>query len=245
MFPLVHYFVNKKIYNYVPPLMILGGLFPDIASCSGMNRDEAHIMGASFHNWCQKNAPWGIPLAKGIISHGIDPHCVDYYADEFWPGYEKGWCFLQGEKYMEEVAKATGLPPNLIWWKSHNFVEISYELITNQDHPQLKNELLAAVHDEIATKEAATILSAYTGISKIKIIDSFANVPNIFALNEITAESMAYKQNIAFMIRHQVTKADTTAMTALITQMSQDLKAGYYPYIEKIIAKTAEVLAKY
>ena len=94
MFPLVHYFVNRQIYGSVPTLMALGGIFPDLAAGAGMNRDKAHEMGANFHTWCKNNAPEGIPLSIGIASHGINPHGVDYFSDEFWPGYKKGWCFL-------------------------------------------------------------------------------------------------------------------------------------------------------
>ena len=63
---------------------------------------------------------------------------------------------------MSQVAKATHLPENLIWWKAHNFVEMSYELITDSDYPQIKDELLAALHDTEAKKTAAKILSAYS-----------------------------------------------------------------------------------
>ena len=62
---------------------------------------------------------------------------------------------------MDMVAAATHLPADLIWWKSHNFVEMSYELITDGDYPQIKNELLTALYDTEAKKTAAQILSSY------------------------------------------------------------------------------------
>lgn len=245
MFPLVHYFVNRQIYGSVPTLMALGGIFPDLAAGAGMNRDKAHQMGEDFHTWCKKNVPKGLPLSIGIASHGINPCGVDYFSDEFWPGYKKGWCFLQGEKYMSQVAKATHLPENLIWWKAHNFVEMSYELITDSDYPQIKDELLAALHDTEAKKTAAKILSEYSGVAAELIVDTFSNAPNIFAIEDISAEKLAFKQDLSYKIRHNIHDADTEAMAELITQMSKELHGGYYPFIKEVISFTAQALRDY
>lgn len=245
MFPLVHYFVNSQIINPVPSLMALGGLFPDIATAAGVDRDAAHSLGGPFHAWCKMSAPKMIPLAKGIISHGIDPHGVDYYADEYWPGGQKGWCFQHGEKYMAQVAQVTQLPPNLIWWKSHNFIEMGCELITDRDQPKIKDALRAAIEDRAAIREAAAALAAYTGIASENIVGAFARVPDIFAIDEISAKKLADKQNISFALRHRVTAADPPAMAKLICQISRELEPFYYPFFEKIIAKTGRVLSGY
>lgn len=245
MFPLVHYFVNRQIFGTVPTLMALGGIFPDLAAGAGLNRDKAHCMGEDFHLWCKKNAPEAIDLAIGISSHGIKPYGVDYYSDECWPEYIKGWCFMQGEPYMPEVAAATNLPENLIWWKAHNFVEMSYELITNNDHPYIKDDLLAALHDIDAQKQAAAILSEYTGAKAELIVDTFANAPNIFAIENISPQKLAFKQNLSYRIRHNIHNANTEAMANLLSKMSEELKAGYYPFMKKIISYTAEAIKNY
>ena len=245
MFPLVHYFVNSQIKDSVPPLMALGGIFPDIASAAGINRGAAHCMGRSLYYWCRDNAPEMIPLAKGVISHGIDPHCVDYYADEYWPGYPKGWCFLHGEKYMARVAEATGLPQHLIWWKAHNFIEMGCELITDRDHPKIKDDLLAAVNDASAIREAAACLAAYSGIPEERFVTAFAKVPHIFAIREISAEQLATRQCRGFFIRHRVTHADPPAIAALIHQISGEIEPLYYPFFYEVIGKTKRVLSGY
>lgn len=245
MFPLVHYFVNRQIYVSVPPLMALGAIFPDLAAGAGLNRDRAHEMGADFYGWCRSNAPEGLPLAIGVASHGINPQGVDYYSDEFWPGSQKGWCFLQGEPYMPQVAAATRLPEDLIWWKAHNFVEMSYELVTDLDHPELKQELLAALRDHAAQQKAAMLLAAYTGGNPELIIGMFNHAPNIFALTEVSASQLAFKQDISYKLRHNVTNADTAAMAGLIEQMSRELRDGYYPFMKQLIRLTAQSLSDY
>lgn len=245
MFPLVHYFVNSKIYENVPDLMAIGGIFPDLAASAGMDRNFAHNMGREFYRWCIQNAQEAIPLARGIISHGTDPHCVDYYADEYWPGYRKGWCFMQGEAYMAEVARVTRLPEDLIWWKGHNFVEISYELLTDEKYPELRPRLLESISSKDAIDLASETLAAYSGLPEEDFRRVILNVPNIFALTEMTPLTLAEKQNIAFIHRHKVTDADVPGMAELFCRIRDAMRPGYDTYFTKVIKETATILLGY
>ena len=245
MFPLVHYFVNRNIYGKVPKMMALGAIWPDLAAGSGFSRDIAHQMGHDFYQWCLENAPEHLDLARGVISHGNNPPCVDYYADEDWPGCEKGWCFAQGAPYMDRVGAATHLPRKLHWWKAHNFVEMSYELIAAGDLPGLSDELLTSLEDEPGKREAARVLAAYTGKSAADIHAMFCKIPQIFAIQDISPEKLAFKQYTAFSIRHDIHDADMPAMAALLEQMSHELSPGYYPFMARVLSLTANALAKY
>lgn len=245
MFPLVHHRINKAIYPETSPLIILGALYPDMASTSGYIRDVAHMMGNTFANWCRINAPWGMDLARGIISHGCDPFGVDYYSDEFWPGGEKGWCFQQGVPWMPRVARATNLPDDLIWWKAHNFVEMSLELLMTEANPQLNSDILNAVNDRAAVKEVAQILAAYAELDQSKIEYAFVMVPEVFALEEVTPQILAIRQGRAFRRRHQVFNYDLEQMAELLQQMSISLSAVANPYLQEVEKLVGETLAKY
>jgi len=245
MFPIVHYYANLVIYGAVPPLTALGGLFPDLASGVGLGRDDAHQMGAPFHRWCTEEAPQLLPLARGILSHGILPFGVDYYADEYWPGCVKGWCFEQGQPWMERIGAVTHLPPNLLWWKSHNFVEMSYELLTIERCPSIGASLIAALNDQALTETAAAALSRYTGKDQEGICNAFCRAPRLFALEEVSARSLSERQNEAFCRRHHVYDADIAGMSALLTQMQETLRPGYGPFMEEMIGLVGKMLADY
>lgn len=242
MFPLVHYFVNREIYKTPSNLLILGGLWPDLAFGAGLSRDQAHAMGADFHAWCREQAPAALDLARGILSHGSEPHGVDYYADEFWPGYRKGWCFMQGEAYMDRVAAATGLPQDFIWWKAHNFVELAYELITHQHHAELSGQLMAALSDRDALSQVAGTLSAYHHREADAIIRMYENAPQTFAIAEISPHELARKQKQAFLTRHGHSGGDIAAMAALLGDMQRELEPGYHPFMRTLISLTANML---
>lgn len=245
MFPIVHHRINKLIFNQTSPLLILGALFPDMASTSGYNRNEAHIMGEVFASWCKLNAPWSMDLAKGIISHGCNPFGVDYYSDEFWPGGEKGWCFQQGVPWMNEVASVTHLPENLIWWKAHNFVEMSLELLMIEEDPKLNSDILTAIDDQSAVKEVSQLLTAYAGLDQSKIAYAFNIVPEVFALAEVTPEILASKQGRAFRLRHQVYDYDQEQMAELLRSMSNALKKTADPFLKQVEKLVGEILSKY
>lgn len=245
MFPIVHYYTNQIIYGKVPPLMALGGLFPDLASGCGLNRDEAHEMGDAFFRYCAKQIPEALPLARGILSHGVKPHGVDYYADEHWPGCEKGWCFEQGKPWMERIAQVTRLPDNLIWWKSHNFVEISCELITIAAHPQIGRQIMAACEDQALVAFAGEVLHRYTGNDQEKLTNMFRQAPEIFALAEVTPLEQAIRQEEAFRRRHNVYQADITGIAALFEEMSAALADDYDTYMPESIGLVATMLCHY
>lgn len=245
MFPLVHYFVNRHIYGNVSKMMALGGVWPDLAAGAGYDRNLAHYMGHDFFHWCLEHAPDHLDLARGVISHGNNPQCVDYFADEDWPGCEKGWCFAKGAPYMPQVGAATHLPGHLLWWKAHNFVEMSYELIAAADCPGLEEELLARVEDEAAKRDTAQVLAAYTRKPADDIYAMFSKIPQIFAVRDISPEKLAFRQYTAFSIRHNIHDADIPAMAALLEQMRHELASGYYPFMERVLRLTGSALAKY
>ena len=245
MFPIVHYYVNMAVYGQAPPLMALGGLFPDLASGTGLTRDEAHQMGAAFCRWCACEAPHMLPLARGIISHGIMPYGVDHYADEHWPGCEKGWCFEQGKPWIDRIAAVTRLPERLGWWKSHNFVEMSYELLTIEHCPCIGGNIMAAVNDEALVASAATELSRYTGKDAELIGGMFRKAPHIFALEEVSPRALAERQDSAFRRRHNVYDADIAGMAALLDEMKEALRPGYAPYMAEMTKLVGEMLAAY
>lgn len=247
MFPLVHYFVNKKIYETDAKLMILGGLWPDLAYGAGVSRNLAHEMGGVFFQWCRENAPAQLPLAQGILGHGISPHCVDWYADEQWKDGPKGWCFQQGKKYEQEVGAATNLGPDYAWWKSHNFAEICCEMLTNELHPELGREILSAIQDTEAREMAAQVLSRYHDCPAEKIIYAFEKGSEIFALIDLSPRNLAEKQKISIETRlhRENHHCDIPAMSQLLQRMCDELRGEYQPFMDELLELCRPVMSQY
>ncbi|MGI5892268.1 MAG: hypothetical protein ACOX7H_05995 [Bacillota bacterium] len=234
MFPLVHHYCNKAIMSPVDNTMILGGLFPDLALNAGIWRNTAHTCGLQFYNWCQQNCDYKINFIKGILSHGTEPLGLDYYADEFWPEGERGYCFQQGLPWLDRVRQATQLPEKLIWWKSHNFVEMAFELISIEKDPLLGQEILNAIEDKEAVEEVCRMVQEYFGVDKKKMINAYALVPEIFALDDTSPLKMARKQYQAFIIRHKEFNANVEKMTLLLEDMRDYFRDKFDPFMNKV-----------
>lgn len=223
MFPIVHYFTNKTFNQKGGAFLILGGIFPDLASSAGIKRDDAHQVGESFYYYCLENAREGLPLARGILGHGIKPYGMDYYADEYWPGGERGWCFQQGKSWARKVGQSTLLPEELWYWKSHNFIEMALDLLVDREHPELKNEILRGISDESQIREAAGLLATFFDLDHIIIADALKRATAVFSIENLSPLDMAKKQAEAFKRRHMVYNSDVFAMAELLEEIAQSL----------------------
>lgn len=269
MFPLVHYAVNQQIFGKVSPLMAIGGLWPDMAIGANVQREAGHSKCKDFYCWCKKNAPDYLDLAKGALTHSTEPGCVDYYADEHFPEdlvcqgrpqpnielcqqrfmtdkyrseYPKGWCFAYGEAYLNEVSASTRLPDRLIWWKGHNFIEMGYELLTNEVSPQIKKNLLDLSCNKEAIADAAEILAEYYEASAERIKLIYSRIPILFALREVNPLALAKKQRRLFIMRFNHGGADTQAMADLIEKIQDDIRPSYQPLMNYLADHAKETL---
>ena len=257
MFPLVHYYINKQVFGRVSPLCALGGLWPDLAAAAGGDRDAAHYQGAEFYAWCCQHLPQAKDAALGVIAHGVEPACVDYYADEYWPDHVRGYMFRQALGYLPQVAACTGLegetslpplprggepPRNNVWWKAHNCVEIAYEILTSQAQPQLAAELLAALAHTEAVELLAQALQGWQGLEPRRVRQVFAQAPESYALPDAGAACQAAKQALVMKHRFSKFQVDQPALAALLEQIARDEADSYASFISLLTEKTAAQL---
>ncbi|MCL1873735.1 MAG: hypothetical protein FWF85_06430 [Clostridiales bacterium] len=245
MFPITHYYCAKKIFGRSSSLLILGGLWPDLARGTGVGRNQAHESGKQFWQWCQKQAPDALDLARGIICHGSDPPGLDFYADESWPGGEKGWCFQAGEAWLAQVASATALPEHYVGWKAHNFVEMAFELILIKQEPDLGRDILAAVVDQKAVEQASILLSEFWHLEPKQVADCYAQVNRIFAIDPLDPYNLALKQDLAMRFRNQSQAADIEAMAYLLELIAKDKPEDYLAFLHQAMNltwKTMEII---
>lgn len=236
MFPIAHWYFGRQLAGGVyDPLFALGGTLPDLGRSMGLDRNEAHSSCCRvFYRYALTQAPELKPAALGMLGHGIDPHCVDYYADEHWLQGPRGWCFQQGASYIPQVIAACGLPEEWGLWKSHNLVEMACELTLEQQHPQLSQELLQAAQDQAAQKVLAQGLSRCFGLEEQRVRRSLAMLPEIFAIDRPTAASLGEKYRQSLFRIHQIQQADAEAIAALICQIQQEKGADFWPWAKQV-----------
>lgn len=260
MYPLVHYYVNQQVFGKVSHLTALGALWPDLAVGAGGDRDEAHSQGAAFFAWCRENMPEALDAARGMIGHGIDPPCVDYYADEFWPDHVRGYMFREALPYLRQVAECTGLdgdtdipllprgvepPRSNVWWKAHNLIEMAYEMITARLHPEIGPQIIKAVGDVDAVHTLARALHSWQGLSYQPVLDIFAAVPHSYALIDTEALAQAKMQAASMHHRFSDFNVDVPALAALLDRISEEQAEKYPLFIDFLVKSTAEQMRPY
>ena len=226
MFPLIHFYINKQLVSKPSPLLVLGGMWPDMSAACGMDRNFSHQMGPNFLTFCREKHPQAADLALGILFHGSTPMGVDFYADEWWEHGCKGWCFQKAVPYISAVAEVTGLPDDFLWWKSHNLVEIALELLTNEIHPEISTELVSLIANAEEQLTAARILNEYHTLDMEKTLQILANIKNLFIIENVSAETLA-KNQMEGMKRRFGLDVNQTELEKIITRIKFDLRSEY------------------
>jgi len=239
VFPIIHtLFAKELIESHLAGslkrqrqesrLILLGSVLPDIMAAMGSNRNFGHTMGEAFFDYCLGKSSSSIWAALGVISHGIEPFGVDYYADEHWADKGNGWCFLLCEPYVPKVVEYCSLPENFGLWKAHNFVEMSAELTIARQMPEVAGYLLEALDNEAALSVLAEDLHHFTGIKHQVVADTFMSMKRVFALEQVDAPNLAERYARQLQRNYQIQGSNTGKMAGLIEEMRTDLEAPFW-----------------
>jgi len=212
MYPQTHVFFAQKLFGFLSDALVLGSIFPDIAAGLYTDRNESHGRGAEMLLFLQEKMELN-EFVMGVITHGIDPRGLDYYGDEKFLSYERGYCFEKGRLIVDETIKACNLPSPMGWWKSHNIIEMGIELFINNSYCSM------ALESAFANKVLVTEISKYMASFYTTELDAFQNriskFFNYIEISKITAESLAARYDMQMYTRHKI-HIDIPEVTRLI-----------------------------
>lgn len=160
MFPGFHAFAAQQIFRMPPqPLILLGAIYPDMVyGVEDLSWDDTHLHGAKLLRICRSIGPKAELIAKGALTHVVAPRGLDHYSDNSWRGGDRGYMFVLAQDYVALATRLCGFPTNIALWKTHNIVEIAFELeALRQDQTWLSN-LNALSKDDALLLQAAKIL---------------------------------------------------------------------------------------
>ncbi len=212
MYPQTHVFFAHKLFGFLSDALVMGSIFPDIAAGLYTDRNESHGKGSKMLLFLQEVGELN-EFAMGVITHGIDPKGLDYYGDEKFLSYERGYCFEKGRLIVDETIEACNLPVSMGWWKSHNIIEMGIELFINNSYCSTALES-AFANDVLVSEISACMARFYTaepGIFQKRIQNFF----NYIEITKITAESLAARYDMQMYTRHKI-HIDIPRVTGLI-----------------------------
>lgn len=218
MFPQTHVHFARRVLGRMSDTIALGSIFPDTIINPNLGHKEAHSLGSSLMNIFREKDEL-IDFARGVITHGIEPNGLDFYGDEQYLDFERGYCFEKARPLVEQTTRACNIPERMGWWKAHNIVEMGIELHVSGDN-RYGDIIRSACNNNELIRHISRELPPGICPSASFLLQRIRKFPHYIEVNEITPESLAKKYGIQMHARHGV-QIDTVEVAKLISNAAE------------------------
>jgi hypothetical protein len=240
MYPQTHIFFAERVFGFLSGTLALGSIFPDIATGFCASRQDSHGRGAELLV-CLREDNDLIDFARGIITHGIVPRGIDYYGDEKYLSFERGYCFEKGRSLIEETIRACNLPPEMGWWKSHNIVEMGIELTIGNSGPY--GEVLSKTFtDNQLMNKVSNHISCFYHIDPFIFRRRMQNFANYIDTSRVSAQSLAERYDVQMFVKHRI-HIDTARVAKLILRAAEIVSTDFNDFFLYVLRDVQRTLA--
>lgn len=243
MFPLTHLYTAKTVLGKENPLTVAGCLFPDFGSAIGIGRNLCHECGVDMYYYAKETAPDHLDFALGAMTHGTALPGIDWYADEEYHGVRPGFCFQKGELIAADVAEACNLPAGMALWKTHNIIELAFDVLTEERDPGIGQRALRALPEKDAIF-CTSFLESYLRRSDREIRKMFYTVPDTFSFDGNNIDEMADKFIRSLKKRHNIEGCDKDRLMMLIDKAVTLVEPLYDDFMEETFSAITSALQK-
>jgi len=192
----------ERVLGKQSDVITLGSIMPDMIIGVDIGHYEAHCKGLEILRLPAVDLSLQ-DLGKAVSTHGFKPEGLDYYGDEKYLDYEKGYCFEKARIITERTVDACNIPPEMGWWKAHNIIEMGVETIVGAGdyyHERLQSAICN--HDLIrGIDDLLRQLSDNRSIDFVRRVERFSG---FIVTEEASADSLANKFLVQMKLRHQV-----------------------------------------
>lgn len=193
MYPLAHIYFVDRVLGLKGEPAVLGSIFPDAAISNGLEWDKSHSLADMLWNHFQGRDNKMAFFSLGVLSHGIEPRGLDYFSDEKYKDFERGYCYEKSRVFIDEVIASCNVIPEDGWWKAHNFIEMSVELYLFQKYPFLLSILRGALSNSSLIREISKKLEGPLGLSSKLVEESFSLFKEFMLEDDINARGLALR----------------------------------------------------
>lgn len=242
MYPQAHVYFAQRVCGKLSDALVLGSIFPDMVAALTPSREESHGRGAELLSSSQ-NDPELREFARGVLTHGIRPEGLDYYGDEKFLHYERGYCFEKGRPLVEETIRACNLPQAMGWWKSHNIVEMGIELCIGTGGFYGKIIQSAFSNNALINKISQQVAPLY-GVQPLRLHQRMHNFRYYIEITHLSPQALAYKYDVQMFYKHHIhINIERTARLISIAQelVTEDLEA-FFAYAEEKVRENMSAL---
>ncbi len=239
MYPLAHLYFMELVLKRLDDAAILGSIFPDLVILSGLDWKTSHSLGEKIWHHFQNGGEEKILFSLGVFSHGIEPRGLDYYSDEKYGTFERGYCFEKARPLVDAVIEACSLSSSDGWWKAHNFIEMGVELYINRRRPELISNLRRAFSNIALISILSYELSSILKIEKALLEESFARFKQFAQDEPVDARTLALRFQKQIYLRYKIESINISRSRDIIEEgekiVLQDIESFFQHVKKKMI----------
>jgi hypothetical protein len=216
MYPLTHLYFAEKVLGPLDDKIILGSIFPDMTILIGIDWNRSHTLGLELWRHLREKNKSLINFSLGVISHGIDPKGLDYYSDEKYRNFEKGYCFEKARPLVKSVVDACYISSGDGWWKAHNFIEMGIELYIYEKHPELLPLLRKSLANIVLVRKLCQELSFILGKDEATLEKIFFAFRKFIEEEPLDAQLLALRYQKQIYFRYNIESIDLMKCQGII-----------------------------
>ncbi|MDF9408570.1 MAG: hypothetical protein A4E52_01904 [Pelotomaculum sp. PtaB.Bin013] len=220
MYPQTHVYFAETVLGKQGDIVTLGSILPDMLIGKDFNHNEAHSKGVEIYNFAGKDSLI-LDFGKAVSTHGFNPKGLDYYGDEKYLDYERGYCFEKARPFIARTVEACNIPVEMGWWKAHNIIEMGVEtIISSTDY--YSERIKTALYNRCLINKVDEILRELWKKSSLNFARRVERFAGFVEIERATAESLAKKYYIQMQFRHHV-EIDVKMVTKLINDAAESV----------------------
>lgn len=239
MYPQTHVFFAEVVLEKQGDNVSLGSILPDMIVGSDFKHYEAHSKGVEIHNFLKKNGSL-LDFGKAVVTHGFVPKGLDYYGDEKYLDFEKGYCFEKARPFILKTVEACNIPIEMGWWKAHNIIEMGVELCISS-LGNFGEKIESAFCNRILIGEVNEMLHDLWKEIKLNFESRVERFAGLVELKKATADSLARKYQIQMQLKHRQ-DIDVKKVARLIDRAAEEVCSDLQSFFNTTTALVKENL---
>jgi hypothetical protein len=230
VFPVTHIYFYSLLFPRHNAGAI-GAIFPDTTLLTGLRWPVTHKFALEiFNSLSPEVRAANLSFLRGFLSHSVDSHGLDYYGDEKFGSYEKGYAYIKSTPIIPDVVRACRIPDTMGLWKAHNFIEMGIETLVARSNPDLTDWIEEVRQDNKEINCAAKFLSHQYNIPT-EILEKSISEFFRFIISSGDPLELAKSYKCVLGIRHGITNPDPEEIAQVIVKASELIKDEYMDFL--------------
>jgi len=236
LYPQTHVYFAEKVLGSNADAISLGSIFPDLIIGEYFNHYEAHSTGVEIYEFLKKHNSLK-DFGKAVLTHGFAPKGLDFYGDEKYMDYEKGYCFEKAKPFIARTIEACNIPAKMGWWKAHNIIEMGVELLVSSSDFYDERIISAFTNNDLVSEVNDMLLELWPN-RDMMIASRVRRFARVVELEKASAESLAKKYREQMLLKHKI-EIDVKKVARLIDLAAETVTEDIQSFL-----LTADVMVK-